>query len=66
MTTQERYDEWLRRSSEIARELKLEIVFTTQACGTGFGFESYDVPVVEISETDTHGYLEVEGSVYIP
>jgi hypothetical protein len=61
MNIQERYDEWLRKSSELARGLKLEIDFTSHVSGSGFS--TYIQPVVEAVTTDTHEYMEIEGSV---
>ena len=49
MTIQERYDEWLRRACEIAKELHLEIEFTTEA--SGYGYSEYRSACVEVIST---------------
>lgn len=61
MKLQQRYDEWFRKASELAREMNLEIYFTTTT--SGGSFSTYEVPCVEVSALDTHEYLDIEGSV---
>jgi hypothetical protein len=63
VTIAERYAEFLSRACLIAKELRIEIEFTTHV--SGHGYMTSNAPCVEIVTTDTHEYLEVEGRVCI-
>ena len=63
MNIQERYNEFLRRANEAAKDLKIEVEFTVQTQGSGY--MTYDAPCVEIVCTDADSefprYLCVDG-----
>ncbi len=63
MTTNERYKEFLRRACDIAKELRLEVEFTTMT--HGHGYISYQAPGVIITTTDTNEYMEADGRTTI-
>ena len=67
MTIKDRYDEFLRRANEAARDLKIEVEFTTQTQGAAW--MEYEAPCVEIVCTDEDSefprYLCIDGRVEI-
>ena len=60
MTIEERYQEFLRQAGALAASLNLEVEYKTALRGSGY--LTYEVPVVEVLTTDTHEYLEMDGS----
>lgn len=63
MSIQERWAEFLRRANTAAKELGLEIEFTTRYA---MGYSASDSPCIEILATgDAIGYMEVEGRLTI-
>jgi hypothetical protein len=60
MSISERYQEFLRQAGSLAASMNLEIEYHTAMRGYGYG--TYEVPVVEVLTTDTHEYLELDGS----
>ena len=63
-TTEERFNEWLLRATEIAKELHIGIEFTTEYAG--YGYDSYHSACVEVSGTEPQfGYYKHSGTTCI-
>jgi hypothetical protein len=63
-TVEERYEEWLKRAAEIAKELKIQIEFTTESAR--YAYSEYRVACADVSGTDPdYGFYSYEGCTYI-
>lgn len=56
----ERMEEFFRRVDAVAREMNLEVEFTTETAG--YGFMAYQSPIIEFVATDTYEYAERGGN----